>query len=702
MRRRVAISVVLCFVLCGFSCAQGRFWKALGNLAGAVGGAVMDGYLQQSGYSANESREIISNVSSALGVNSSNVQKGIDFMDSDKKGQVNMAVDMAIETTGTLTGKENIASQVQKRVDAGFDVSNADDKYEKTNIITGTAMDVVGDLTGGHSVTDKISAYVGANMDYLSEVSKAETVRDLQIAEGKKKQAYTNLLVDIGMDLYDYREKQKNKPKWTPEPMGPAPYPYESNGGEIPIKPHENHLEPSRKEIGKKKEIVPNFVPSEEQEVPESSENMAILEAFNTNQKESKNYDNQEEKNVLLSDVPQELKPVIEVLKSEVSISKSSEGTINSKDGITKEDNKQEREYLTTLDIKPEENNVLEGIDVKEIVERWRSRKESKIDGLESTTYTPQESKPVIGVSEPSVSITQPVEMSMTFQESIKKEESKIDIEESPAHSFIVESSPKITDKPKPKKQKAEYLYDITNESSKFESSKPVEKNIMDALLVPIVKECGVGEYPFNSVELSEDSKKELDKLYDILIKNVDLHIKITGHTCNVGSEEANFRVGWERAKKWKDYLVENGIDKDRILLESKGEKQPIVSNTTSENREKNRRVEIDVLNPEEEEGIRMQVNRQVQLYAPRTFRVQIMATPKPIENYDSICIMGYDIYDPMEEEVGYVKGKTVYRYVSEEMRSRDDAKALRDYFVKRGFKDAWIVEYRGAARIPF
>lgn len=203
MKRRVVISVVLCLVLCGFSCAQGRLWKTLGNIASAVSGAVMDGYLQQSGYSANESREIISNVSSALGVNSSNVQKGIDFMDSDKKGRVNMAVDMALETTGELTGMQNVTSQIQKGVNAGFAVSNADNNYEKANIVTGATLDVVGDLTGGHSVTDKISAYVDANMTYLADVSKAETVADLQIAAGKKNQAYTDLIVDIGMELYD-------------------------------------------------------------------------------------------------------------------------------------------------------------------------------------------------------------------------------------------------------------------------------------------------------------------------------------------------------------------------------------------------------------------------------------------------------------------------------------------------------------------
>lgn len=197
MKRRL-VFVVIFLALC--NCAYAQWWKKLG---GALLGGVADKYIQQCGYTPQESRQIISDVTSALGGNSSNVERGIDFMASDKNGRINMAVDVALETTGELTGQQNITSQIQKGVDAGFAVSKADNEYEKANIIAGTAMDVVGDLTDGHAVTDKISAYVDANMTYLSDVSKAETVADLQKAAGKKNQAYTDLIVDIGMDFYD-------------------------------------------------------------------------------------------------------------------------------------------------------------------------------------------------------------------------------------------------------------------------------------------------------------------------------------------------------------------------------------------------------------------------------------------------------------------------------------------------------------------
>jgi OOP family OmpA-OmpF porin len=45
-----------------------------------------------------------------------------------------------------------------------------------------------------------------------------------------------------------------------------------------------------------------------------------------------------------------------------------------------------------------------------------------------------------------------------------------------------------------------------------------------------------------------------------------------------------------------KNYLVSKGVPANRIYTEGKGEKDPIASNSTSEGRAKNRRVEIEVV----------------------------------------------------------------------------------------------------------
>lgn len=512
MKRRVFF-VVIFLVLC--NCTYAQWWKRIGS---AILGGAADIVLQGSGYSPQESRDIIHTFTDVVGGNSQNVDIGIGFLDADKNTQVNtvvnevlgatgeltgrtditnaiqtgvnagfaaavadnnnekvnIIVDGALDLVGDVTGRTDITGVIQKGVDAGFDVVNADNDNEKVSIITGTALDIVGDLTDGHEVTNMVKTYIDNELIYGSDISKAETVEDLQNAVDKKREADREFFYDVGMALYDHMERKntssRNEPTINTEPDIPM-------DDRTPIDSYEILSEPSQAEIGQEKEIVAEVVSQEEQDITDSSEYIETEEAINADSKEPEGLVDQEEKAVVLSDVPQESKPEIEIL-------------------------------------------------------------------------------------DPYVSMSRPSKELMYSQESIMEEEGKIEIEDSQT----------ITDAhKKPDKQKAEYPYSITTVSPEFEDSKPAEKNITDILTVPCV---------------------------------------------------------------------------------------------------------------------------------PRTFRVQIMATSTPIKNYDSIFIMRYYLYDPMEEEVGQIKGKVVYRYVSEEMRSREEAKALKDYFVERGFKDAWIVEYKGGARV--
>ena len=50
------------------------------------------------------------------------------------------------------------------------------------------------------------------------------------------------------------------------------------------------------------------------------------------------------------------------------------------------------------------------------------------------------------------------------------------------------------------------------------------------------------------------------------------------------------------RAESVKAYLVSKGVEPNRIYTEGKGEKQPVASNRTKDGRQKNRRVEIEII----------------------------------------------------------------------------------------------------------
>jgi OOP family OmpA-OmpF porin len=88
-------------------------------------------------------------------------------------------------------------------------------------------------------------------------------------------------------------------------------------------------------------------------------------------------------------------------------------------------------------------------------------------------------------------------------------------------------------------------------------------------------------------------------KLTDLVskIKGINLEVIIAvGHTDSVGSDAYNQKLSVRRAEAVKAFLVSQGIEKNRIYTEGKGEKQPVADNKTKEGRAKNRRVEIEVV----------------------------------------------------------------------------------------------------------
>jgi len=102
--------------------------------------------------------------------------------------------------------------------------------------------------------------------------------------------------------------------------------------------------------------------------------------------------------------------------------------------------------------------------------------------------------------------------------------------------------------------------------------------------------------FDFDKSVLKPAGKAKLDDLVS-KVKGINLEVIIAvGHTDSVGADGYNQKLSVRRAESVKAYLVSKGIEKNRIYTEGKGEKQPVASNTTSEGRAKNRRVEIEVV----------------------------------------------------------------------------------------------------------
>lgn len=102
--------------------------------------------------------------------------------------------------------------------------------------------------------------------------------------------------------------------------------------------------------------------------------------------------------------------------------------------------------------------------------------------------------------------------------------------------------------------------------------------------------------FEFNSSNLDEASAQYLDELSEALSENAHLRIRLTGHTDNIGSEKFNQRLSLFRANAIREYLIETGIDPERIETEGKGMEEPLNENKTEEERAINRRVELMIM----------------------------------------------------------------------------------------------------------
>lgn len=96
--------------------------------------------------------------------------------------------------------------------------------------------------------------------------------------------------------------------------------------------------------------------------------------------------------------------------------------------------------------------------------------------------------------------------------------------------------------------------------------------------------------------DLMPDAMHTTDAVADFLKENPKRSVLIEGFTDSTGSIPFNLKLSQQRADAVRDALVATGITNERITTRGYGEKFPSASNTTPEDRQKNRRVEIIIL----------------------------------------------------------------------------------------------------------
>jgi len=73
------------------------------------------------------------------------------------------------------------------------------------------------------------------------------------------------------------------------------------------------------------------------------------------------------------------------------------------------------------------------------------------------------------------------------------------------------------------------------------------------------------------------------------------LNLAVEGYTDNVGTDAFNQALSEQRANTVRDYLVQQGLDRNSVSARGFGPTIPVASNDTPKGRQQNRRVEIIV-----------------------------------------------------------------------------------------------------------
>ena len=117
--------------------------------------------------------------------------------------------------------------------------------------------------------------------------------------------------------------------------------------------------------------------------------------------------------------------------------------------------------------------------------------------------------------------------------------------------------------------------FDVTQDSDYKEVEKIIDLKKVDVGQSIVLRNIF---FDLNKYSLRSESEIELNRLTKLLIENPKLKIEIGGHTDSRGSAEYNKELSKNRAKTVVEYLIDKGIDKNRLEFAGYGEEQPINS----------------------------------------------------------------------------------------------------------------------------
>ena len=100
--------------------------------------------------------------------------------------------------------------------------------------------------------------------------------------------------------------------------------------------------------------------------------------------------------------------------------------------------------------------------------------------------------------------------------------------------------------------------------------------------------------------DIKSNFRPVLERFAQTLNDNPAATVSIIGHTDSTGGDAVNNPLSVDRAARTRDYLAQRGVSPNRVMIDGRGEREPVASNDTDSGRARNRRVEIYVAERQE------------------------------------------------------------------------------------------------------
>ncbi len=200
--------------------------------------------------------------------------------------------------------------------------------------------------------------------------------------------------------------------------------------------------------------------------------------------------------------------------------------------------------------------------------------------------------------------------------------------------------------------------------------------------------------FSYNESILDNEAIREAERIYAMMKQNPSVEIELTGHTDSRGSARYNRILSEKRAQSVKNYLVQRGIESERIILLAAGEEDPVAINKyedgsdAPEGRLLNRNVSIRISN---------MATRQVRLaevFVPRHL------VPDNDKVYSVLLTESKQMIDTMPGEilgqpVSLVSTDESMMYTLGKYDDRSQAQEALNMVLDNGFPNAYVTEKR-------